>query len=408
MMETSGRVSRPRAAPSRSISAIPCRRSDTRLVCPLSSGRDVSGMFELLLTGKIVSNERSFLMRQLQLVAHGEPSDVIELNTMPDPALGPEDVLISMEAAPLNPSDFLFVRGMYGVRPAFPSSVGAEGVGRVAKIGSKVDIALRGKRVLIIPTYEQGTWADQVVAPVRNLVPMSDEADPLQLAMIGINPVTAYLLLNRYVSLMPGDWIGQTAANAAMGQYIIALAKLAGVKTLSVVRRGEAAEQVRQCGGDQVILEGDNLYNDIEKALDGKKLSLVLDTVGGASVGELAKALKTGGSIVVYGLQSGQFPAMPPKDFIYRGLSLHGFWLINWIRKAQRTEIEESYQKLGDLVADGALSAAVEHVYPLDQFKEAFRQSLKSNRSGKILFKFGAPDGAIPGKEPETTTKPAF
>ena len=70
-------------------------------------------------------------MRQLQLVAHGEPSDVIELNTVSEPALGPEDVLIAMEAAPLNPSDFLLVRGLYGVRPAFPFAVGAEGVGRV-------------------------------------------------------------------------------------------------------------------------------------------------------------------------------------------------------------------------------------------------------------------------------------
>ncbi len=329
-------------------------------------------------------------MRQLQLVAHGEPSEVIELNTVSEPVLGPEDVLISMEAAPLNPSDFLFVRGLYGVRPAFPSPVGAEGVGRVTKIGSKVDVTLQGKRVLILPTYEQGTWADQVVVPVRNVVPMSDEADALQLSMIGINPVTAYLLLNRYVSLMPGDWIGQTAANAAMGQYIIALAKLAGVKTLNIVRREEAAERVRQWGGDRVVLQGDNLHEDIEKALDGKRLSLVLDTVGGTSVGELAKSLKTGGSIVVYALLSGQFPAIPPGEFIYRGLSLHGFWLINWIRNAPRREIQEIYQKLGDLVADGSLSAAVEHVYPLDQFKEAFEQSLKSNRSGKILFKFGA------------------
>ena len=96
-------------------------------------------------------------MRQLQLIAHGEPSDVIELKTVPEPPLGQDDVLISMEAAPMNPSDFLFVRGTYGVRPAFPSSVGAEGVGRVSKIGSKVDVALQGKRVLIIPTYEQGT-----------------------------------------------------------------------------------------------------------------------------------------------------------------------------------------------------------------------------------------------------------
>src|SRR5712692_858076 len=337
-------------------------------------------------------------MRQLQLVAHGEPSDVIELNTVSEPALGKEDVLISMEAAPLNPSDFLFVRGMYGVRPAFPSSVGAEGVGRVAKIGSKVDVALRGKRVLIIPTYEQGTWADQVVAPVRNLVPMSDKADPLQLSMIGINPATAYLLLNRYVSLMPGDWIGQTAANAAMGQYIIALAKLAGVKTLNVVRREKAAGQVRQWGGDRVVLQGDNLHKDIEAALDGKKLSLVLDAVGGSPVGELAKSLKTGGSIVAYGLQSGQSPVISPRELIFHDLSLHGFWLINWLRSAPRTEIKEIYQKLGDLVADGSLSAAVEHVYPLEQFKEAFKQSLKSNRSGKILFTFDAADVATISK----------
>ncbi len=264
-------------------------------------------------------------MRQLQLVAFGEPSEVIELNTVSEPILGQDDVLVSMEAAPINPSDFLLVRGMYGVRPAFPFSVGAEGVGRVTQTGSKVDVALQGKRVLILPTLEQGTWADQVVVPVRNLVPMSDEADPLQLSMIGINPVTAYLLLNRYVSLMPG----------------------------------------------------------------GKKLSLVLDTVGGTPVGELAKSLKTGGSTVVYAVLSGQFPAISPKDLIYRDLSLHGFWLMNWIRNAPRTEIQEIYQKLGDLVADGSLYAAVEHVYPLEQFKEAFTRSLRSHRGGKILFQFG-------------------
>jgi NADPH:quinone reductase-like Zn-dependent oxidoreductase len=336
--------------------------------------------------------KRSFLMRQLQLVSHGEPSDVIELNTVSEPVLGEEEVLVSMEAAPLNPSDFLFVRGIYGVRPTFPSAVGAEGVGRVSKIGSKVDVALRGKRVLILPTYEQGTWADRLVAPVRNLVPVSDEGDPLQLSMIGINPATAYLLLNRYVALVPGDWIGQTAANSAMGQYIIKLAKLAGVKTLNVVRREEAAEQVRQWGGDRVILQGDNLLKNIEEALDGKELSLVLDAVGGPHVGELAKSLKIGGSVVLYALQSGQFPAMPPKEFIYGGLSLHGFWLINWIRNAPRTKIMETYQKLSDLVADGSLSAAVEQIYPLEQFKDAFKQSLKSNRNGKVLFKFGATD----------------
>src|SRR5208282_6151165 len=160
-------------------------------------------------------------------------------------------------------SDFMLVRGIYHVRPAFPFPVGTEGVGRVIQTGAKVDGALRGRRVLILPTYEQGTWADQVVVSERNVVPMGDDADPLQLSMIGVNPATAYLLLSRYASLMPGDWIGQTAANSAMGQYVIALAKLAGVKTLNVVRREAAAEQVRQWGGDLVVLHGDNLHRDV-------------------------------------------------------------------------------------------------------------------------------------------------
>src|ERR1700730_986097 len=137
-------------------------------------------------------------MQQLQLVAYGEPSEVIELNSVPEPILGQEDVLVAMEAASINPSDFMLVRGIYHVRPAFPFPLGAEGVGRDIQTGSKADGALRGRRVLIPPTYEQGTLADQVVVPARNVVPMSDDADPLQLSMIGVNPATAYLLLNRF------------------------------------------------------------------------------------------------------------------------------------------------------------------------------------------------------------------
>src|SRR5207247_10894391 len=113
------------------------------------------------------------------------------------------------------------------------------------------------------------------------------------------------------------------------------------------------AGQVRQGRRDGIVQQGDNLHKDIEDALDGKKLSLVLDNVGGTPVGELAKSLKTGGSTVVYAVLSGQFPAISPKDLIYRDLSLHGFWLMNWIRNAPRAELQEIYAKPGDRVADG-------------------------------------------------------
>ncbi len=169
---------------------------------------------------------------------------------------------------------------------------------------------------------------------------MSNEADPLQLSMIGINPCYRLSLAEpiRFPDARRLDRSNRSQRGHGAVHHCPREAE--GVKTLNVVRREEAAEQVRQWGGNRVVLQEDNLHKDIEKALDGKKLSLVLDTVGGAAVGELAKSLKPGGSVVVYGLQSGQFPAMPPKEFIYRGLSLHGFWLINWIRtrRAQRSK----------------------------------------------------------------------
>lgn len=329
-------------------------------------------------------------MHQLQLTAHGEPLDVVKLNIGDEPAIGHHDVLVSMEAAPINPSDFMLVRGTYRVRPAFPFPLGSEGVGRVVQTGSKVDPSLEGRRVLIVPNHEQGTWADRVVAPVRNVVPVSRDTDPIQLSMIGINGVTAYLLLNRYVSLMPGDWIGQTAANSGMGQYINRLAKLAGVKTLNLVRREAAAEQVRQFGGDRVVLQGDDMHRDIEAALDGKKLSLVLDAIGGSPVGELARWLKPGGSVVSYGVQDGQFPAISPFELIFRSLSLHGFSVSNWMRNAPCAEIHEIYQNLCELVAEGSLNVSVDSVFPLEEFEEAFAQSMGNGRGGKIVFKMNS------------------
>jgi NADPH:quinone reductase-like Zn-dependent oxidoreductase len=266
--------------------------------------------------------------------------------------------------------------------------MGAEGVGRVSRAGSGADASLVGRRVLIVPNNEQGTWADRVVVPARNVVPVSEAPDPVQLAMLGINPATAYLLLKQYARLMPGDWVGQTAANSAVGQYVLALAKLSGVKTLNVVRREDAAAQVRQFGGDRVVVQGDSLRKDIEDALGGQALSLVLDPVGGEPVGVLAGSLRPGGAVVAYGNQSGQAPAFPPRDFIFRTLQLHGFWLSRWLHSAPQSDVLDLYQKLGAFVSDGALSAVVEQVYPLERFKDAIGHAMRSNRGGKILLRF--------------------
>src|SRR5882724_10028578 len=183
-------------------------------------------------------------MKALQLRAFGKPTTAPELVQSEAPEPGAGQVLVALEAAPINPSDLLLITGRYGHRPPLPAPLGAEGVGRIVAVGRAVDPVRVGQRVLIVPTLEHGTWQDQTVVDEGGAIPVDPEADALQVAMLGINPITADLLLRRFAAVAPGDWVGQTGANSAVGRYVIALAREAGVRTLNVVRRPEVADEL--------------------------------------------------------------------------------------------------------------------------------------------------------------------
>src|SRR4030095_12818706 len=144
-------------------------------------------------------------MRALQIRAFGEPGTVLELADLPEPpAPAAGDVLIGVEHAPINMNDLYLIQGAYPVRPSLPSVAGNEGVGRVLAIGRGVDHLKVGDRVLV-PLYSF-SWRERLVAPAAGLFALP-EADPRQLAMLGINPPTAALLLSECTALRPGDWV---------------------------------------------------------------------------------------------------------------------------------------------------------------------------------------------------------
>ncbi|TDD37503.1 trans-2-enoyl-CoA reductase [Nonomuraea terrae] len=317
----------------------------------------------------------------------GDLGETVSLSNDSVPAPTGDDLLIAVEAAPVNHADVLFAAGWFGVYPDVPAALGAEGVGRVIEAGPQADRSLLGRRVLILPTFAHGTWADRVVVPARQVVPVGDSADALQLAMLPVNPATAHALLNDYVTLRPGDWIGLNLANSAVGQYVIALAKRAGVRTLAIVRREKAAAQVRELGADAVVLDGDGLEDRLAKALGDHRLRLFLEGTGSSDqVAAVAGSVETGGSVVAFSSATGQSPALPLPDLIYRGLSLRSFFILNWIATTPRQELEKIYGELAELVEQGVLRVAVEATYPLHQHHEALAHAQRPGRSGKILF----------------------
>jgi len=335
-------------------------------------------------------------MTRLVLTAvGGDPAETIRLEEHApsgaragsEPELGPQDLLVAVEAAPINPADLLLAAGWFAVQPAVPGwPMGAEGVGRVLRAGAAADQALVGRRVIVLATFEQGTWAEQVVVAERNVIPVGEDGDVRQLAMLGVNPATAYALLNEYAALEPGDWIGQNLGNSAVGQYVAALARQAGIRTLSIVRRADGADRLRALGADIVLVDGPDLPERIAEALGGRRLKLAFDGVGGAEVGKLTGALEDGGTVVSYSSQTGESPVLPLADLIYRGISLRSFFVVGWLRHTTRERLEAVYAELAGLVEKGVIHSAVEAAYPLTEHAEAIAHVLRADRTGKILF----------------------
>jgi len=325
-------------------------------------------------------------MKSLQLSSFGAPTDVVELAEVDPADPGPGQLAVAIEAAPINPSDLMLIRGIYGARPELPAALGAEGVGRVTTVGDGVDGSRVGTRVLVVPTLEQATWREQVVVAERNAVPVDPDGDPLQLAMLGINPITAYCLLHGFAKLARGAWLAQTGASSATAGYVLALAKHAGLRTLNVVRRAESVKPLLDAGADVVLVEAPDLADRAADAIGDGPLELIIDGVAGEPVAQLASLLKSGGPIVSYTARARQPLSIPVLDLIFRELTVHGYWLNRWLQRTPRDTVAETYQELAALVADGTLAAPVEATYALGDYREAIAHAARNDRHGKVLF----------------------
>src|SRR5882757_1943748 len=124
-------------------------------------------------------------MRAVHLTAYGNPVDGLELVEIPEPPEpGPSEVLLSIEFSPVNPNDLSVARVTYAFRPALPTVIGNEGVGRVLGTGSRVKAVKTGDRVLV--PLSAFAWRERMVVAADGLFALPPDADPQQLAMMRI------------------------------------------------------------------------------------------------------------------------------------------------------------------------------------------------------------------------------
>lgn len=311
------------------------------------------------------------------------PQDVISAVELQLGAPAAGQVLLKVLAAPINPSDVLTLTGQYGILPPLPAIGGNEGVGRVEALGEGVSNLQVGQIVLLTPGT--GTWVTHQLADAKRLIPLP-EADPQQLAMLTVNPPTASLLLSEFGDLQPGDWVMQNAANSGVGSYLVQLAKIRGFKTINIVRRDSAIAGVQAEGGDVVLVDGPDLFKRVKEATGGANIKLAIDAVGGVSSSYLADCLGEGGTLVNYGLMSGEPCQVTSKALIFNNVSLRGFWLAKWFRSASQADQMKIFGELIQLIASGKLKSKIAATYNLEQIKEAVAAASSGERDGKILI----------------------
>jgi trans-2-enoyl-CoA reductase len=317
---------------------------------------------------------------------HGNPADVLRIETRPWPTPGADEVVVKMRAAPINPADLNQIEGKYPVRPELPATPGFEGAGVVVELGEEVKGLTTG--ALVILPHNVGTWRDAIAVKADELVVVPDGIEPVQAAMLKINPLTAWRLLQDYVDLQKGDWLIQNAANSAAGRDVIQIAHELGYKTVNVVRRAEVINELRADGGDVVLVDGDKLREEVKSATGGALIRLGLNSVGGDSALRLANCLAPGGTLVSFGAMSLQPLKIPTGLLIFKDLRFRGIWINKWYDNASPSERMETFRPVFDMARRGLLKTQVEKAYPLSEVKAAVTHASQGKRSGKIIFEF--------------------
>lgn len=316
------------------------------------------------------------------------PQDVIDAVDFDLPPPAPGQARLEVLAAPINPSDVLTLTGEYGMLPPLPAVGGNEGVGQVVALGPNTDGPAVGQIVLL--PVGCGTWSTHVQVDAKRLMPLPASADPRQLAMMTVNPPTALLMLQEFVTLQPGDWVIQNAANSGVGSYLIQLARMRGVKTVNIVRRESAIDAVKSDGGDIVLVDGEKLAKRVAEATGGAKIMLGIDAVGGAATDRLAASLGEGATLVNYGAMSGEACQVSPANFVFRDITLRGFWLAKWFRKATPQQQMQVYGEIARGIAEGVLHTRIAATFPVDRIREAVAAAAAGEREGKVLIVPGA------------------
>jgi NADPH2:quinone reductase len=310
-------------------------------------------------------------------------ADVLEYVELPTPVPGAGEVLIAIESSGVNFIDTYLREGRYPVQ--LPFIPGQEAAGTVLALGPDVTTVQVGDRVAWCGI--RGTYAEQAVAPVTQLVRVPDGVTSEQAAAALLQGMTAHYLAASTYPIRTGEMVLIHAGAGGTGLLLTQIAKQRGARVITTVSTEEKAALSRAAGADEVILyTQQDFAAEVKRLTSGEGLPVVYDSVGKTTFEQSLQCLKPRGMLVLFGGASG---AVPPFDLIR--LSTMGALYVTRPTLgpyvSTRAELEARASDIFNWVADGSLKLRIEHTYALKDAAQAQRDLEGRKTTGKLLLR---------------------
>lgn len=328
---------------------------------------------------------------QMLAARQHEMNGILQVDTIDVPIPGPGEVLVRMEAAPINPSDLSMLQGTYNTKPNYPFVPGLEGCGVVVSAGSGLLPRLRlNQRVACSPMPNgHGTWAQYIVTKATRCIPLKKHVNQDQGATLLVNPMTAMSLMD-IAKQGKHQAVVNNAAGSALGKMLIRLAKRFEIPLINVVRREEQVQELQQLGAHCVLNSSlpnfDQTLKDLAHELNA---TLFLDAVGGTATSSFIQAAPKGSTILLYANLSEEPFLVEPRRILQENKTISGFSLGNYTAQKSIFQLLNLSGQVQKYIGE-ELETQIAARYSLLEINLALQQYKRHMSDGKVLINLQA------------------
>lgn len=306
-----------------------------------------------------------------------------------DPVVGPEDVLVKIEAAGVNRADLMQREGNYPPPPGCPEWMGLEIAGTIVAVGeeaAKKSHWKAGDRVCAL--LGGGGYAQYVNVKYDMLMPVPQNCSMAEAAAMPEAFATAYLNLFIEGKIKEGDTLLITGGNSGLASVTIPLAKAFGIRVITTVRGEAKARAICHLGADIVVDTKKELLADVlRRELEaGTPVDVVIDCLGGENVGQCIQYLKHGARWIMIAALAGQKTEIDLKTVYVRNIRLIGSTLRSRAPEVKAGILAELVEKVWPKVETGEVKPTIYQVVPITQAESAHDLLYKSQNVGKVVL----------------------